>query len=217
MQINKIYVLFLLLLPSLSFAASGTSENFLQDLERVLGSAIPTSTGSTASSVSPIMSPEKINPDSSSATWSKSQTKPLIGIDLSSAPPAPNTEMQTCSLPAIVKIYVREEWGVSDLRWPSIKWASGYNLYKKIQDWSWILVEALIEPAYRIHLAPWVVIYQDFAVRALCATNKESTNISGATSVQTWPAVWIFVLFSLLAGGYISYRYFNARNSTEIL
>ena len=228
MRINK-YFLLLVLLPSIAYGATGSSEDFVKGLESIIGTSLSGATTATQSVQTPVVVTPPITPSPQPRVLPPVKT-PIITVPVTVLPSqtltspavsivptqnntslalnsAPKSWDILCNLPTVDRIFARVVNGGSDLRWLPISGAAGYNLYKKTTDNNWVFVATLNEPSYRIHLEPGSIKYEDFALRVLCAPGKESGNISWATSVQTGPTLYFIIICSSLLGFYIVRKY----------
>lgn len=86
----------------------------------------------------------------------------------------------------------------SILTWNALSGATSYNVYRVNAAGDQILVQNVTEPKYVIHISAGEVRYEDFAIKALCAPNQESADVSRASRVQTGPGALAAII--IIAG-----------------
>lgn len=89
----------------------------------------------------------------------------------------------------------------SILNWNSVKDATKYNVYKKLDDGSTELIKTVNEPVFTVDIIWDDLKYEYFAVKAICMWEDDEEfewTLSDATKIQTWPELIILWLLSLL-------------------
>lgn len=108
-----------------------------------------------------------------------------------------------CSISNISGLKVTKKWDTVEITWDKLAEASSYNIYKKSEDWSLVLIENIKENRYKVHISWDKVKYEDFAVKWVCGNNEsESKDFSLMAKVQTWPKEIIAILLISLIISY---------------
>jgi hypothetical protein len=95
----------------------------------------------------------------------------------------------------------------SVLSWDALSGAVSYNLYKMDTNNSPVLFQNTKETSYTLFLAKGDVVFEDFAVKALCDDTTESADFSKASKVQTGPGMTaLLVIISGILGALILRR-----------
>jgi CRISPR/Cas system CSM-associated protein Csm4 (group 5 of RAMP superfamily) len=73
------------------------------------------------------------------------------------------------------------------LSWDALSGALSYNVYRLSASKDYELVENVKANSYTLYLSSGSLVYQDFAVKALCDDKTESSVPATASRVQTGP------------------------------
>ncbi|MDP2090294.1 MAG: hypothetical protein Q8K30_01735 [Candidatus Gracilibacteria bacterium] len=102
----------------------------------------------------------------------------------------------------------------SVLTWDKLEGVESYNVYKKLENGEFELIQNVLEPKFEVQITGDEIKYDYFSVRAVarndCGDQYES-NFSDATKVKTGPELIILLVLSLLIGG--GYIVYNKRNA----
>lgn len=101
----------------------------------------------------------------------------------------------------------------SVLTWDKIEWVESYNIYKKLANWEFELVENVKEPKFEIEITWDEVKYDYFWVKAVAKNDCSQMyewSLSDATKIKTWPETIILLFLSLLAWWFFVARRKNA-------
>ncbi len=97
----------------------------------------------------------------------------------------------------------------SILTWDKIIGVNGYNVYKKLENWEFELIENVSDSKFEIEITGDEIKYDYFAVRAVskntCWEEFEWT-LSDATKIKTGPELIILLAISLLIWWYIAIK-----------
>lgn len=89
----------------------------------------------------------------------------------------------------------------SILTWDEIEWVIWYNIYKKLEDWTYEFIEEVNEAKFEIEISWDEIKYDYFAIKAI-TLNDEWTiyewDLSEATKIQTWPEMLILLIISMM-------------------
>lgn len=115
-----------------------------------------------------------------------------------------------CSIGNIGDIQVATSSDKTVLSWAALTGAISYNIYRVMPSQDYELIKNVTENSYVIYLSSGSLVYQDFAVKALCDDKTESKTPAVASKVQTGPGLLtaLVILSSLL--GIIILRRRNA-------
>lgn len=91
----------------------------------------------------------------------------------------------SCTIGNIGDIKVTTFSDKTILAWDALSGAISYNVYRKTAAADYELLKNITDPTYTIYLSSGAVVYQDFAIRALCDDTTESTVPAIASRVQT--------------------------------
>ncbi len=98
----------------------------------------------------------------------------------------------------------------SILTWDINEKAESYNVYKKSADGTLDFIQNVTNPYFEIAIAWNTITYDYFAIKWVAKTPSGETyegDLSEATKLQTWPEVFLLVLFALLWGmGFVMYK-----------
>ncbi len=89
----------------------------------------------------------------------------------------------------------------SILTWDKIDWVDSYNIYKKLEDWKFELVENVTDSRFEVEITWDEVKYDYFWVKAVAKNKCEQSyewSLSEATKVKTGPEVLILFIISIL-------------------
>lgn len=127
--------------------------------------------------------------------------------DLVSEPIVVTVGKTSCTIGNVGDLSIQTNKTQSIVSWAALTGAVSYNVYKVSDSDDYTLVKNVKEPKYTIHLAPWAVTYDKFAIKALCDDSTESTNYSEITKVQSGPWFLAFVVIaSALIGVFVIRR-----------
>ncbi|MDD3120674.1 MAG: hypothetical protein PHF46_04665 [Candidatus Gracilibacteria bacterium] len=108
-----------------------------------------------------------------------------------------------CSISNISGLKVTKKGDTVEITWDKLAEASSYNIYKKSEDGSLVLIENIKENRYKVHISGDKVKYEDFAVKGVCGNNEsESKDFSLMAKVQTGPKEIIAILLISLIISY---------------
>lgn len=142
--------------------------------------------------------------DFNSASWSTNTTSngnkedPKNEVDLNSWDDKSETNRDPLKINWLTLTKLKTK---SVLTWDPISWVQGYNVYKKLSDWSLELVDRTIEPRFEVEIIWDDVKYDYFVVKAEAKDSKWQLyewDLSEATKIQTWPEIIILFLVSIL-------------------
>ncbi len=98
----------------------------------------------------------------------------------------------------------------SILTWDKLEWVESYNVYKKLENWEFELIQNVLEPKFEVEITGDEIKYDYFAVKAVAKNDcdeKYESSLSDATKVKTGPELIILLVLSLLIGwGYVVYN-----------
>ena len=89
----------------------------------------------------------------------------------------------------------------SILTWDKINGVDGYNVYKKLENWNFELIEKTVDSKFEFEITWDKIKYDYFAVKAVAKNNCWQVYewaLSDATKVKTWPEVLIIIILSLI-------------------
>jgi hypothetical protein len=107
----------------------------------------------------------------------------------------------SCSIGNIGNVKVMTGDDKTVLSWDALSGALSYNVYRLSAAKDYELVENVQSNSYTLFLSSGSIVYQDFAIKALCDDRTESSVPATASRVQTGPwLLAILVAFSALLG-----------------
>ncbi len=87
------------------------------------------------------------------------------------------------------------------MTWDEIEWVIWYNIYKKLEDWTYEFIEEVNEAKFEIEISWDEIKYDYFTIKAI-TLNDEWTiyewDLSEATKIQTWPEMLILLIISMM-------------------
>lgn len=92
----------------------------------------------------------------------------------------------------------------SILTWDPIEWVEWYKIYKKAEWWNLELITEVKEPKFEIAFSGSEIKYEYFAVKPIWKTASWELyewDLSEATKIQTWPEIFLLIIFSLFIWG----------------
>lgn len=98
----------------------------------------------------------------------------------------------------------------SILTWDANTKAETYNVYKKSADGTLEFIQNVTKPYFEVAIGWNKITYDYFAIKGVSKTSSGTTyegDLSEATKLQTWPEIFLLVLFALVWGmGFIMYK-----------
>ena len=94
----------------------------------------------------------------------------------------------------------------SILSWDKLEKAESYNIYKKVADDKFELIENVDTNKFEVEIIWDEMKYDYFAVKAVWKKSSWETyewNLSDATKIQTWPELLILLILSILVWSFI--------------
>ncbi len=108
---------------------------------------------------------------------------------------------------AITWIKLTELKTKSILTWDKIKWAGGYNIYKRISGTKFEFIDNVVEPRFSVNIVWDNIKYDYFSIRATWKNNcwnEAEWKLSDMTKVKTWPKeTFLLILLALLLSSII--------------
>jgi hypothetical protein len=153
---------------------------------------------------------DKLEPKTYSFKIFAVQSGWILVPDLSSESMSAVIGKTGCSIGNIGDIQVATSSDKTVLSWAALTGAISYNIYRVMPSQDYELIKNVTENSYVIYLSSGSLVYQDFAVKALCDDKTESKTPAVASKVQTGPGLLtaLVILSSLL--GIIILRRRNA-------
>ncbi|PID84422.1 hypothetical protein CSB09_01275 [Candidatus Gracilibacteria bacterium] len=111
-----------------------------------------------------------------------------------------------CTISNVGPVSVETNQTKSVLSWDRVEGASGYNLYKVSPSGEYTLFQKTVDPSYTLFLSQGSIVYEDFAVKAVCADGTESKDYSNASKVQTGPGAIAFIVILSAFIGLLVFR-----------
>jgi hypothetical protein len=131
----------------------------------------------------------------------------LLAPDLSSEAISTMIGRGSCSIGNIGTVKSTTGDDKTVLSWDTLSGALSYNVYRLSAAKDYELVENVKSNSYTLYLSSGSLVYQDFAVKALCDDKTESSVPATASRVQTGPGfIAILVVLSGLLGIFLLRR-----------
>jgi hypothetical protein len=125
----------------------------------------------------------------------------LLAPDFSSEALSATVGKWSCSIGNISTVKVMTSADKTVLSWDALSGALSYNVYRLSASKDYELVENVKANSYTLYLSSGSLVYQDFAVKALCDDKTESSVPATASRVQTGPwFIAILVAISAILG-----------------
>ncbi len=106
-----------------------------------------------------------------------------------------------CTIGNLSSVKVATSSDKTVLSWDALSGALSYNIYRLSTSKDYELVKNVTENSYTLFLSSGALLYQDFAVKALCDEKTESETPALASRVQTWPGLLtLLIIVSSLLG-----------------
>lgn len=121
----------------------------------------------------------------------------LLAPDLSSEALSASVGRWSCSIGNIWTIKTMTSADKTILSWDALTGALSYNVYRLSAAKDYELVENVKSNSYTLYLSSGSLVYQDFAVKALCDDKTESSVPATASRVQTGP--WFIAILVALS------------------
>ena len=113
----------------------------------------------------------------------------------------------SCTIGNVEGLTIDTDTSKSVISWTAIPEAVSYNLYKITPAGDYVLFQNTKEAKYTLFLSKGAVMYENFAVKALCDQSTESNEYSTMSRVQTWPGmVAVLVIVSAILGAFLMRR-----------
>lgn len=126
---------------------------------------------------------------------------------LSSEPLNVTVGKDSCIIGNVGTVNVETLSDKSILSWEPVDNAVSYNIYKVAASGDQTLFQNVRDTKYVLFLSAWAIVYEDFAVKALCDSTTESATPALASRVQTGPAsLAILVIVSGILGAFFLRR-----------
>ena len=93
----------------------------------------------------------------------------------------------SCTIGNVGSVSIATSPDKSILSWDALPGAISYNIYRVTPAKDFELLQNVKENSYTLFLSSGALIYQDFAVKALCDDKTESSVPALASKVQTGP------------------------------
>lgn len=98
----------------------------------------------------------------------------------------------------------------SVLTWDKIEKATGYNVYKRLEDGKLQLIETVSDPSFTVNITGEEITHDYFYVRAIAKTGSGDTyegDLSEATKIQTGPEMYILLALIAIILGTMFYMF----------
>lgn len=113
----------------------------------------------------------------------------------------------SCTISNVDGLKVDTDATKSIISWLSVTWAVSYNLYKVSAAGDYTLFQNTKDPSYTLFLSKGAMVYENFAVKALCDDSTESKEYSTMSRVQTGPGIIAFIIIiSAILGAFLMRR-----------
>lgn len=89
----------------------------------------------------------------------------------------------------------------SILTWDKLEWVESYNVYKKLENWEFELIQNVVDSKFEIEITWDQIKYDYFAVKAVAKNDcwdQYESSLSDATKIKTGPELIILFVLSLL-------------------
>lgn len=115
----------------------------------------------------------------------------------------------SCTIGNVEWLQVQTDVSKSVISWSPITEAVSYNLYRVSPTGDYTLFQNTKQPTYTLFLSKWAIVYENFAVKALCDESTESKEYSSMSRVQTGPRmIAILVIIAAIAWAFLMRRRF---------
>ncbi|NRH20619.1 hypothetical protein HOO68_01070 [Candidatus Gracilibacteria bacterium] len=113
----------------------------------------------------------------------------------------------SCTIANVGGLVVDTDTSKSVISWTAIPEAVSYNLYKITPAGDYTLFQNTKEAKYTLFLSKGAVMYENFAVKALCDESTESKEYSTMSRVQSGPGmIAVLVIISAILGAFLMRR-----------